>query len=98
MMGGEGETWLLPALLKKRVSKASNMKQLQAVPQVVTILKREREKKEKRRQVSRNLARLRYLVAETRETIKQQSLPQVPSVRIRIPSPSRGKNALTWLF
>lgn len=45
MMGGVGETWLFPALLKKRVSKASNMKQLQAVPWVVTMLKRERRRR-----------------------------------------------------
>lgn len=42
MMGGVGETWLFPALLEKRVSKASNMKQLQAVP---TMLKRERTRR-----------------------------------------------------
>lgn len=34
-----------PALLEKRVSKASNMKQLQAVPWVVTMLKRERTRR-----------------------------------------------------
>lgn len=44
MMGGEGG-WAHPALLKKRVSKASNMKQLQAVPWVVTMLKRERTRR-----------------------------------------------------
>lgn len=74
MMGGVGETWLFPALLKKRVS---SLKQLQSVPWVVTMLKRERERGEKRRRVSRNLARLwsgryryRYLlVTETRETM-----------------------------
>lgn len=45
MMGGVGETWLFPAFLKKKVSKASNMKQLQAVPWVVTMLKRERKRR-----------------------------------------------------
>lgn len=40
MMGGEGGAH--PALLKKRVSKASSLKQLQAVP---TMLKRERTRR-----------------------------------------------------
>lgn len=44
MMGGEGGG-AHPALLEKRVSKASNLKQLQAVPWVVTILKRERTRR-----------------------------------------------------
>lgn len=43
MMGGEGEG--TSALLKKRVSKICRMKQLQAVPQVVTMLKRERTRR-----------------------------------------------------
>lgn len=44
-MGGERGGGALPALLKKRVSKASNLKQLQAVPWVVTMLKRERTRR-----------------------------------------------------
>lgn len=39
----------------------------------------EREDKDKRRQVSRNLARLRYVVAETRETMKAA----IPTTRSR---------------
>lgn len=56
MMGGVGETWLYPALLKKRVSK-----KFEAVTGCTlgSDDAQEREDKEKRRQVSRTLARLR---------------------------------------
>lgn len=83
------------------------MKQLQTVPWVVTILKRERtggndvkflETSQGYGQV--HVCRYRYkhlLVTETRETMKAvdsnpyHTFPEVSSVRIRIPSLSRGK-------
>lgn len=54
MMGGVGETWLFPALLKKRVSK-----KFEAVTGCTLGSNDSQEGEEKRRQVSRTLARLR---------------------------------------
>lgn len=85
-----------PALLKKRVSKYL----FEAVTGCTlgSDDAQEREDKEKRRQVSRNLARLRYVVAETLETIKA-AIPTTRSLGSHSYSITlTWQNALTWLF